>query len=60
MSLSDKLMKNSTIGLTARIVDSSVFGQKETSTTSVPMINVALSGKLDGGLAPGLIQLCGP
>jgi RecA/RadA recombinase len=28
--------------------------------TSVPMINVALSGKLDGGLTPGLTVFAGP
>jgi len=29
-------------------------------TTSVPIINVALSGKLDGGLTPGLTMWAGP
>ena len=28
--------------------------------TSVPMVNVALSGSMDGGLAPGLTVLAGP
>jgi RecA/RadA recombinase len=29
-------------------------------TTSVPMINVALSGSVDGGITPGLTMLAGP
>jgi RecA/RadA recombinase len=29
-------------------------------TTSVPMINVALSGTVDGGIVPGLTMLAGP
>jgi RecA/RadA recombinase len=29
-------------------------------TTGVPMVNVALSGKLDGGLTPGLTMWAGP
>tara|TARA_R100000231_G_C5320063_1_gene163132 strand:- start:640 stop:1614 length:975 start_codon:yes stop_codon:yes gene_type:complete len=28
--------------------------------TPVPMVNVALSGRLDGGLTPGLLMLAGP
>jgi len=28
--------------------------------TAVPIINVALSGKLDGGLTPGLTMWAGP
>ena len=28
--------------------------------TSVPMINVALSGTVDGGITPGLTMLAGP
>jgi RecA/RadA recombinase len=29
-------------------------------TTSVPMVNVALSGRIDGGLTPGLTIMAGP
>lgn len=60
MSLIDKLMKNSTIKTTSPIMDSKVFGKKEMSPTSVPMVNVALSGRVDGGLVPGLLMLAGP
>ena len=60
MSLMDKLISNSTIKLTSAIGDSKVFGKKDMSPTSVPMINVALSGRVDGGLVPGLLMLAGP
>lgn len=60
MSLMDKLINNSTIKLTSAIGDSKVFGKKEMAQTSVPMINVALSGRVDGGLVPGLLMLAGP
>ena len=49
MSLLDKLVKNSTIKLTAQLSESKVFGKKEMSQTPVPMVNVALSGDVDGG-----------
>ena len=60
MSLKDKLISGSTIKYTAGIADSKVYGKKELVTTRVPIINAALSGTLDGGLAPGLTMLAGP
>lgn len=56
----DKLKKNSKIEFTSPLEDSKFFGEKDMITTPVPMINVALSGKLDGGLTPGLTVLAGP
>ena len=56
----NKLKKNSKIEFTAVLDDSKFFGAKDMIPTSVPMINVALSGKLDGGLTPGLTVLAGP
>jgi len=60
MSLKDKLIKNSTIDLTASLIDSKIFTKKDMIPTSVPMINVALSGSVDGGITPGLTMLAGP
>jgi RecA/RadA recombinase len=60
MSLIERLQKNSTIKLTAPLMESRVFGKKEMAQTPVPMVNVALSGRLDGGLTPGLLMLAGP
>jgi len=58
--LLEKLQKNTTIKDTEILSDSKFFNAKDLIQTSVPMINVALSGKLDGGLAPGLTVFAGP
>jgi RecA/RadA recombinase len=60
MSLRDRLIKNSTIDYTATLTDSKIFGKKDMIPTRVPMINVALSGRIDGGLTPGLTVLAAP
>lgn len=60
MSLKDRLIKNSTVKLTDTLLDSTVFTKKEMIPTPVPMINVALSGTVDGGMTPGLTMLAGP
>jgi RecA/RadA recombinase len=60
MSLLDKLKKNSTIKETEVLNKSKFFNKKDMIQTSVPMINVALSGSLEGGLTPGLTVFAGP
>ena len=60
MSLLEKIKKNSTIKDSAILSKSKFFTDKDMITTEVPMMNVALSGKLDGGLAPGLTMFAGP
>jgi RecA/RadA recombinase len=60
MSLIDKLKKNSTIKDTAILTESKFFGVKDLIQTAVPALNVALSGRLDGGLTPGLTVFAGP
>ena len=60
MSLIAKLIKNSTVKDTSTLEDSKIYGKMDMIPTSVPMINVALSGSLDGGLSPGLTVLAGP
>ena len=59
-SIMDKLKKNSTIPLTEVLSDSQFFGDTDIVTTDVPMINVALSGSVEGGITPGLTVLAGP
>jgi|TARA_B110000285_G_C15034043_1_gene568267 RecA/RadA recombinase len=56
----DKLKKNSKSDFTSILADSKFFNDKDMVPTDVPMINVALSGSMDGGLAPGLTVLAGP
>ena len=60
MSLLDKLKKNTTIKETAILAKSKFFNEKDMVPTEVPMVNVALSGSLDGGLTPGLTMWAGP
>jgi RecA/RadA recombinase len=60
MSILDKIKKNSTIKDTAILADSKFFQKKDMIPTSIPAINIALSGKLDGGLTPGLTMWAGP
>ncbi len=60
MSIMDKLKKNSKLKATEVLSESKFFNEKDMVTTDVPMVNVALSGSIDGGLAPGLTVLAGP
>ena len=60
MSIMDKLKKNSKSDFTSVLADSKFFNEKDMVPTDVPMMNVALSGSMDGGLAPGLTVLAGP
>ena len=60
MSLMEKLKKNSTSKMSSVLSDSEFFNDKDTITTKIPIINVALSGKLDGGFQPGLTMFAGP
>ena len=60
MSILDKIKKNSSIKDSAILSKSKFFNAKDMISTSVPIINVALSAKLDGGLTPGLTMWAGP
>ena len=60
MSLIDRIRKNSTIKETDILSDSVFFTKKDMIPTTIPVINVALSGRLDGGLTPGLTMWAGP
>ena len=60
MSLIDRLKTNSRLKDVAMIKDSAVFGDIEFAPTDIPMMNVALSGDIHGGLQRGLLQIAGP
>jgi RecA/RadA recombinase len=60
MSILDKIKKNSTIKESAILSESKFFTKKDMIPTTIPVINVALSGRLDGGLTPGLTMWAGP
>ena len=60
MSLLEKLKKTSTVKQTAVLSESKLFNAKDMATTPVPILNVALSGSINGGLTPGLTVVAGP
>jgi RecA/RadA recombinase len=60
MSILAKLKKNSNIKETSVLSESKFFTDKDMIPTSIPIINVALSGRLNGGLTPGLTMWAGP
>jgi RecA/RadA recombinase len=60
MGILDKIKKNTTIKDSAILSGSKFFQKKDMIQTSIPIINVALSGRLDGGLTPGLTMWAGP
>jgi len=60
MSILDKIKKNSSIKESAILSKSKFFSDKDMIPTAIPAINIALSGKLDGGLTPGLTMWAGP
>jgi RecA/RadA recombinase len=60
MSILYKIKKNSTIKDSAILSQSKFFTKKDMIPTTVPAINIALSGRLDGGLTPGITMWAGP
>jgi RecA/RadA recombinase len=59
MSLLEKLKSAGSIKVTT-LAESTLFNEKDIVPTSVPSINVAFSGKLDGGMVSGLTIVAGP
>jgi len=60
MGLLERIKKNSTIKDSAILSESKFFTKKDMIQTPIPALNIALSGRLDGGLTPGLTMFCGP
>jgi len=58
--LLNKLKKSGTIKDSEILSSSSLLNNKDMITTSIPELNIALSGELDGGLTSGLTILAGP
>ncbi len=59
-SLLERMKATSKIKLAEVMTESKILQQSDPISTSVPMINVALTGKLDGGITSGLTVLAGP
>jgi RecA/RadA recombinase len=60
MSILDKIKKNTSIKDSAILSKSKYFNEKDMIQMEVPMMNVAFSGRLDGGFVPGLTMWAGP
>jgi RecA/RadA recombinase len=58
--LLNRMKSAGTVKATSVLSESNFFNKKDQVPTEVPIINVALSGKLDGGLTSGLTFLAGP
>lgn len=58
-ALIDKILKNSPTKMTAVLSESVLFTDKDVIPTPLPILNVAFSGKLDGGMLSGLTILAG-
>lgn len=59
-NLADKIRGSSTIKEADIITKSKVYNTKDMIDTEIPGLNIALSGDIDGGLAPGVLVLAGP
>nr|QMP82895.1 MAG: hypothetical protein [Caudoviricetes sp.] len=60
MSLMEKIKKTCTIKDSSILSKSKFFNEKDTIQTKIPALNIALSGRIDGGFVPGLTLWCGP
>ena len=59
-SLMEKILKNSPTKHASVLSESVMFKDKDIITTDVPIINIAFSGELGGGISSGLSLLAGP
>jgi RecA/RadA recombinase len=58
-SLLEKMKKSGSVKSASILSKSLFFNEKDQISTEIPIINVALSGKLNGGLTPGLTFIAG-
>ena len=59
MSLLDKMLKAGSVKQAAALNDSAFFKDKDPIQTELPIVNIAFSGSLKGGLIPGLTVVAG-
>lgn len=59
-SLKERLIKASTSKMTAELTKSKFFNGKTVVRTRIPMLNIAISGALNGGMQSGLTIFAGP
>lgn len=58
--LKSRLIKASTSKMTAELTKSKFFNEKDVVRTKIPMLNIAISGAIDGGMQSGLTIFAGP
>ena len=54
MSLMEKMLKSGSIKATSILSESIFFEERDMVQTNLPILNIAFSGDVDGGLVPGL------
>jgi RecA/RadA recombinase len=59
MSLLDKMLKAGSVKTSNVLSKSAFFQEKDPIKTELPIVNIAFSGSLDGGLIPGLTVVAG-
>lgn len=57
--LRDKLLAKGSIKNASVMSESKFFGERDSIRTDLPVLNIALSGDLDGGITPGLTIVAG-
>lgn len=55
----DKMLKSTSVTGSAVIADSTFFNAKGMVSTPLPILNIAFSGEVDGGLTPGITVFAG-
>lgn len=58
--LLEKILKNSPTKYASILSESAMFNNKDTISTDIPIVNVAFSGELNGGITSGLTLFAGP
>lgn len=58
--LAKKYIDRTKLKYTRSLTNSIINEEPDPIQTDIPALNIALSGKLDGGLLPGFIQITGP
>lgn len=58
-SLLERMMKTGSIKSSSVLSKSAFFNAKEAVPTELPILNIAFSGSIDGGLVPGLTVMAG-
>jgi len=58
--LMQRLLKNSPTKFASVLDESEFFNDKDVIATDIPIVNIAFSGEVDGGLSSGLTLIAGP